>query len=65
VYSNVERESTKRRINAWIRSYVVCENSAGFDAVFDLDGFLRTIAPSQLVQVYKYVDCLHPIVAWY
>lgn len=59
-YSDPEREQTRQRINAWIRT------SGTFDAVIDFDEILRDPKNgSQLNPLYNSGDYLHPNVAGY
>lgn len=59
-YSHPARESTRQRVNQWIRS------SGVFDAVVDFDAFIRDPkTPSQLNPAYDSGDFLHPSVAGY
>ncbi|KAE8376654.1 SGNH hydrolase-type esterase domain-containing protein [Aspergillus bertholletiae] len=59
-YSNPVRETTRQRINEWIRT------SGVFDAVLDFDKVLRDPeAPAQLADEYDSGDYLHPNVAGY
>ncbi|KAG2415919.1 hypothetical protein HFD88_007111 [Aspergillus terreus] len=59
-YSHPEREKTRQRVNAWIRS------SGVFDAVLDFDKVVRDPHnPAQLAKKYDSGDYLHPSVAGY
>jgi len=55
VYSDPERERTRQRVNAWIRT------SGTFDEVLDFDKWLRNETyPSQLADALQGGDYLHP-----
>lgn len=55
VYSDPEREKTRQRVNAWIRT------SGTFDEVIDFDKWLRNEThPSQLADALQGGDYLHP-----
>ncbi|KAJ6627909.1 extracellular GDSL-like lipase/acylhydrolase [Mycena sp. CBHHK59/15] len=59
-YSNLIREATRQRVNAWIRT------SGMFDAVIDFDKVVADPAiPSQLNPLFNSGDFLHPNVAGY
>jgi lysophospholipase L1-like esterase len=59
-YSDPEREKTRQRVNAFIRT------SGVFDAVADFDKILANPSvPSQLNEAYNSGDYLHPNVAGY
>lgn len=57
-YSDAQREKTRLRVNAWLRSTA---GKGGFDAVVDFDAVLRNEThPEQLQIAYQGGDFLHP-----